>query len=252
MTYEEPRPRRNTPGRKWPLRTRSSVSACAMLTATACVLSPAAPNEGQLGSDSFFYECTEPSDAACDLLSNPMPLDKLPVIALGATFGIVVQPLGHTVTSPTPFLGESSVGPTGSVFIAMREGEAVIVSLQSSVSSTDLQASDLTHLQIRKPMTLALSVGDVATGFTTFASAAGIKMTAGSTQRVRVVPQDVNSGALAGALPCQWATSNAASISLSTDPTDNVVTVTASGAGTSMLTATLGDLTTSFQITVGP
>jgi len=254
MSFLTPHPQGGTCAGRWARRARHLLGPSAStLALTGCVLSPAPPNEGQLGSDTFFYQCAEPSDAACDLQLNAKPLDKLPVIAVGATFGIVVTPLGHTVTTPTPFLQQSSVGPTGSVFIAEREGEAVVISLSSSVSNSTLQASDLTHLELRQPASLALSAGQVSTGFTTFASTAGIKMTPGMTQSVRVVPLDASSGALAGALPCQWTTSNSAAVALSTDPTDNVVTLTAATMpGTSMLTATLGGLTTSFQVTVGP
>ena len=227
----------------WPL---------AAVILSGCVLSPAPPNEGQLGSDSFFYVCALEADPACNLVPSSKPLDKIPVIALGSTFGIVAEPLGDTVISPTPFLEQRSVGSTGSVFIAKREGDVVLVSQSNSVSKDNVTATDLTHIHIHPPATLALSSGDVSPGFTALDPSKVFMLTKGSSVKVRVVSHDQAGVELGGALLCQWTTSNPAAVSLASDPTANIVQISGMSAGMSTVKVTFGDLNVSFNVTVSP
>jgi len=237
---------------KWPRWASRPLWPLAAGIFSGCVLSPAPPNEGQLGSDSFFYVCVQQSDAACNLVSSSKPLDKIPVIALGSTFGIVAEPLGDTVTSPTPFIEQSSVGSTGSVFIAKRAGDAVLVSQSNSVSKNTVEATDLTHVHIHAPVTLALSSGDVAPGFMALDPSAVFMLTKGSTVKVRVMSQDQAGVALGGALACQWTSSNTAAVSLASDPTANIVQLSGMTAGMSTVKVTYGELNVSFNVTVSP
>jgi hypothetical protein len=237
---------------KSPRCARRPLWALAAVILSGCVLSPAPPNEGQLGSDTFFYTCVLEADAACNLVSSSKPLDKIPVIALGSTFGIVAEPLGDTVISPTPFIEQRSVGSTGSVFIAKRAGDAVLISQSNSVSKNTVEATDLTHVHIHAPTTLALSSGDVSPGFTALDPSAVFMLTKGSTVKVRVVSQDQAGVALGGALLCQWTSSDPAVVALGSDPTANIVQLSGMTAGMSTVKVTYGELNVSFNVTVSP
>ena len=71
------------------------------------------------------------------------------------------------------------------------------------------------------------------------------------TQLFRVVPMTADRKLLAGSLPCMWTSSDATTAQVTTDPTQNIVTVQLNKAGTATLHVTLGSAAADVTVTLG-
>jgi hypothetical protein len=217
----------------------------ALLLCAAAACDVSGPSEsGDLGNASFFYDCEEAADAACDA-GDPT---TMPSIALGSTFAIDVSGDGSVrATSPTPFLQELSSGPARSVFRASIEGFAVI--LAEDLDQGVARGLDLDHVRIRAVDAVRFQVEEQVT-FRDVDTAAPIALTVGETRRLRVAPLDVDGGELAGSLSTKWTSANPTALAI-TGASDNVVTIEARAEGMTKVTLAYAGFDLSFDVVVG-
>jgi hypothetical protein len=201
--------------------------------------------DGQLGSTAFFYVCSEASDPACDDQPAMTPFEKLPLVAVGATFDIRLDATDETASSPTSFLDEVSAGPGYSRFRAKKPGYAVILS-QGATSN----ATDFTHIKIAAPAGLAAEHdGDGLGKYQKLDPTAGLTRAVGKEQ-LRAFSITADGTELAGSLPTQWKTSDAKIVALDTDPTDDQITIEALAPGKATLSVVVDQKQISFDVTV--
>jgi hypothetical protein len=72
----------------------------------------------------------------------------------------------------------------------------------------------------------------------------------GDSTVIRGVPMDAEGQVLAGDLPCKWSTSDEAVVAIRTPTNDNMITVTATGAGSASLRLELGKIAVDLPIQV--
>lgn len=229
--------------RRRPPSPRAAGLALSLCAVAACDVS--GPSEsGELGNASFFYDCEDAADAACDA-GDPT---VMPTIALGATFAIDVTGDGSArATSPTPFLEELSAGPTRSVFRAAIEGFAVV--LAEDLDRGVARGVDLDHVRIRAVDAARLQVEEQIT-FRDLDVAAGVTLGVGEKQRVRVAPLDADGAELAGSLSTKWTSADPAALAI-TGANDNVATLEARTPGTTRVTLAYAGFDLAFDVVVG-
>jgi hypothetical protein len=217
---------------------------------------PEAVQEGELGNGTFIYDCHEESDAQCDensVLALPdETLKTLPSVAVGAAFRVRYDPKegDGSIDSPVPdFITNEAVmseGGSGAVFL--RAARAGIGVLSGSVS---IYPEDLVHVRIEEAKDLVVTRIDT-TGNFGFDGAGVVDVSVKLEDTYfRVVPVTEDKRILSGALPCMWTTSDEAVVTITSDPTSNVVGVQMKQQGTATLHVKLGDLEKDVTVTVG-
>jgi len=209
---------------------------------TACDKNDDNGDPPRLGDGSALYYCIETADANCDGMSpelqpDPSGISPLPMIGLGARFDFEMQ--------TRPLTLDRIVADALGGFEAKKEGFAPVSD----------GSSDYFHVRIAQPAELRFT-HESAEGSNNFDQPVGIDAVGFRTpqDRLRVLVADADDNALAGLYSTTWSTSNDAIVSVVGNAHSSVVTFSINGAGTAVLTATVGDLSLdmNFNITQNP
>jgi hypothetical protein len=229
---------------------------------------------GELGRGVFGYSCVSAADAQCNNNADVAIVDastNLPSVAVGATFYVTYAsnasstnnvPDGHVDTVDTTFI---DIDATGIEFVAKRAGLAVLYGLQGTVAMTACHSvtcdgdapEDLVHLQLQAIDHIEFAhsalMGGTFKGEVTTPGGGMVSLTVNGqplTELFRVVPMTKDRKLLAGSLPIMWTSSDTTVGQITTDPTQNIVTLQLEKAGTTMLTATLATMMGTLTVTV--
>jgi hypothetical protein len=229
---------------------------------------------GELGRGVFGYVCGSGADAQCNDNADVAIVDpstNLPVVAVGGSFFVTYAsnasstnnvPDGHTDTVDTTFI---DVDPTGTQYVAKRAGYAVLYGLQGTVAMTACHAvscdgdapEDLVHLLLQPVDHIEFAHSAVMGGSfkqeVTTPGGGMVSLTVNGqplTELFRVVPMTKDRNLLAGSLPIMWTSSDTSVGQITTDPTQNIITLQLEKAGTTMLTATLATMMGTLTVTV--
>jgi len=241
--------------------------AWAVVALVSCNSSSGPPKQpGELGRGVFSYSCGPGADAQCNQNADLAPLDQstnLPPVAVGAVFGITFamnpatagdQPNpGHTKAVATSFV---DVGGAN-LFTAKRAGYTAIIGYAGVPIEANEEAVDLVHTHLAAIDHIEFAQSSAMGGnFQNEVTVAGLAVNvtvSGSpvTQLFRVVPVTPDHKLLAGALPVMWTSSDPTTAPITTDPTQNIITVQFNSAGTVTLHATLASFSGDVTVTVG-
>ncbi|MBI5538229.1 MAG: hypothetical protein HY898_36240 [Deltaproteobacteria bacterium] len=244
---------------------RIIVVAAAIAALSGCDKSKdaSASQAGELGRGTFTYVCGTGADAQCNDNSDLAlvdPATNFPPIALGATFSSSFKVNDaqdpSAVMSAVPDMLDSETVPK--YLIAKKVGWVALLGMESAGGT---RVSDLIHAKVEPLDHLEVAqsapTGGGGADFKGKVTAPGIDVTiTGSTpstpvtQMFRVVPMTKDRKLLAGALPCQWTTSNEAVARITTDAGQNIITVELK-PGDATLKAALGGLTVDVKVKVG-
>lgn len=220
------------------------------LVLAACTDGPADPNpggSGELGVGIFTYLCRGSGDFACALTQVSAPFPQ--AFAVGGRFGLSYawkDEQGH-INEPLPALQPAAPElllytsetftptATGYAAILARTGNSVVV--------------DLIHALVRDIDDLCLV--DTAS-LPTLTPLTDVVLAPGGTTSIQLVPLDLNDVGLAGALDVSWTLTDGSIASLVSGQGGGRVLVEALVAGTTDLTATVGDKLVTVTITVDP
>jgi hypothetical protein len=229
---------------------RALVFAAGALACASCTPIDKPGADGQLANDAFLYQCSLPSDAACDTQPADVPFEAIPEIALGARFQLRVDAADDVAVSLTSLVETESSGPSGTDFLAKKEGYAVIVSEDAAATGDKTDVEDLTHVHVKKAAGLELFTGDDAGQFEPVSAPAKLALTPLVDRIVRVAPVDAEGQILAGALVCSWKSSAPDVVAVEGSSNDNVVRLSALKTGTATITVSLGELEATFDVDV--
>lgn len=229
---------------------------------------------GELGRGTFAYACTSMADAQCNDNADVAIVDpstNLPTVAVGGTFQVTYYsngnqgstPDGHTDTVDAAFI---DVDTSGMSYVAKRAGYGVIYGVPGGSSCHTRMCDgtapqDLVHMYLQPVDHIEFAhsavMGGSFKGEATTPGGGMVMFTVNgqpATQLFRVVPMTKDRKLLAGSLPIMWTSSNTMVGQITTDPTQNIITLQLSTAGTTMLTATVtapaGALTGTLTVTV--
>lgn len=208
---------------------------------------------GLFGNAVFTYKCLSPSDAQCDndALGTGAggSTSRLPQIAEGSTFALTPQLTALAPPGDPPVI--TALHPTfatvnGEAITAVKEGYTTLGFNRGA------EVVDLLNVEIVKPDGMHLASADPTSDFKDLSvSGGGVKATATFTFRFRALPGK-GSAPLAGSFPCLWTTSDKDIANITTDATDNIVTiVTGTKQGTATIHVTLGPYASDIPLTVG-
>ena len=209
---------------------------------------------GGLGRATFTYGCAGPGDAQCDLDADLAPLREsspFPLLAVGSQFRLAAEgaaygPLDLDSASPD-FLALDADGLT---LTASRAGIASVVAARGGTPV------DFANIELVEPAALKILQATPQGSFKGVDLDFGNGSVSATAQTVvtfkfRAVVTDADDVLLAGALPCNWATSDANVASITSDPAENIVTVVSGQSGTATVSVTYGAFTGSITIAVG-
>lgn len=208
---------------------------------------------GLFGNAVFTYKCLSLSDAQCDNdelgAGAGGSTSRLPQIAEGSTFALTSELTASAPPGDPPIL--TALHPAfatvdGEVITAVKEGYTTLGFSRGN------DIVDLLNVEIVKPDGMHLASKDPTSEFKDISlSSGGVKATATFTFRFRALPGKGNAP-LAGSFPCLWTTSDKDVADITSDPTDNIVTiVTGTKQGTATIHVTLGPYANDIPITVG-
>lgn len=209
---------------------------------------------GGLDRATFTYDCAAPSDPQCNVDADLAPIRKekspFPQIALGSRFKLSTVSIDYPVLRVAP-VSTDFLEPQGEgVVLAKRRGASGVLAQQ-----LDGTAIDFANLEIVAPAKYEILQATPQGDF----RGANVNLGGGSvsaqasvvyTFKFRVVARGEDDNILAGALPCQWTSSNEQVAKIEGDATSNVVTVKSASAGNSDITVTFGDFTGVVRIEV--
>ncbi len=209
---------------------------------------PPPQQKGDLGNATFTYQCGPDSDPQCNADSELAPIGKgsqFPTLALGSTFLLQAQRAGEAGTGAltvTPVsTGFLDADASGKLMIAKRAGVVTVL----ATSGTD--TIDLTTVVVTAPDHVKLLQGSPTNSFkngSVVVGPGGVTAQANVqvTFKFRAFAVDKSDGVLAGALPCNWTTSDATIANITTPANANIVSVVSGKAGTATITNTIGGL----------
>jgi hypothetical protein len=209
---------------------------------------------GELGQAEFTYKCLLISDPSCDndALGTGAGGGEghFPKIATGSRFGATWVTIDGKPTNPPLVLttlhpGFATVDQDGNV-TAVKAGESSIGLLIGP------QMYDVLDINVVDPI-LKVDSAQPQGEFTDIKVSGGKVVAKGTfTFRFRVAPSAVDGTILAGSFPCMWTTSDKDIANITTDPTDNIVTIVSGPKqGTATIHVTLGPMVTDIPITLG-
>lgn len=223
-------------------------AGCDDKTASTPDAQPPPQQQGDIGNATFTYQCGPDSDPQCNVDSELAPIAKdsqFPVIAAGSTFLLQAQRARDAGTGPldvvpvsTSFIDKDT---TGKLMTAKRAGVTTVLA-KNGADTVDLTTVVLTapdHVKLLQGSpTGSFQNGSVVIGPNGVTAQANVQYTF----KFRAFAVDKSDGVLAGALPCQWTTSDATIANITTPPQQNIVTVVSGKAGTATITNTIGTL----------
>jgi hypothetical protein len=244
-------------GRTPPFRALCAFSLAIAIASLACKKSDETGVQvGELGRGTFVYICGSGADAQCNDnadLSIVDPSTNLPSVALGSTFNVNYRSNGDkSTTGPTQSgdLDFLSVDTASTGYDAKRVGLVALLGIYhgrvEDLVHAHIEALDHLEFANTNPSGGGSFKGEVTVpGLNVDASA-----TAAPTMLVRVVPMTKDRRLLAGALPCQWTTSDATTAAIDGASTGNIVSVKLLKSGTATLHVTLGPLAGDVTLTI--
>lgn len=195
---------------------------------------------GALGTD-FYYVCALPSDAACDTETDGVgDGSALQNIAVGGQFSIAAGLPTNVIVLQSA--NEDKVGLAAGFTNLYEAKQPGWVSLGAG--------NDFLNVRVVSPAGLEIAMESGAS-FTGSFQDGSVDLPLETPTTLRVAPIDDAGAVLAGAQDCTWSVDDAMVAEISSDDTDNVVEITGLRAGTTTLTAQLGDLSVSTQLVVG-
>lgn len=234
--------------RRWPF-------LALVLTTSACF-----PKEqkqaGELGAGEFTYHCIEASDAQCDVNQEVAP-EAFQHVATGATLAVSYENPDNGQyegdvyfynRSPRVEVEEREYGSANGVVMMkfVEPGYTAILPY-----TDDGKIDDFLHVHVLDQGGIAISRRDE--GGDSFSGSFGnvsVEVTTGLSVTLRAAPTDDQGELLAGALPCEWQSSDEDIVAIIGDPTDNVVELDLGNAGTATLTVKLGNVEATTDIVV--
>lgn len=229
------------------IRSRRSALASALLVAGCSLGGPG--QQGDLGNDRFQYACVVDSDSMCDDQPGSFqqePIYGLPVIALGATFGLDTDGVTTEARSINDFVDERGTDTNGlRELVATKPGWAAVASF-----TFDGQPVDVVHVLVVDPTAAILFVRPTAGSEWAESKGTPSKIVGSHPLDVRIAPADANGNLLAGGLQVSWTATPSGIVDISPPATDNVVHVSRIKDGDVTLTAKLGAFTTNLDISV--
>ena len=227
---------------------RSALGLTLLLAAGCSLGGPG--QQGDLGKDTFQYACVTETDGICDDepgLFHQEPVYGLPVIALGAKFGLSTNGTTTEARSVNDFIEETSgVSPSGArPLVAKKEGWAAIASF-----TYDGQPVDLVHVRIVDPSAAKIFTRGRFASTEWSDTTSHVVVTPTSEIQLRVVPTDASDELLAGGLDVTWSVTPAGIIDFTPDTGNNVTNVDVLEDGDVTVTAKVGALTTTVQLSV--
>ena len=219
------------------------------LGAGLCGCEPPAENlqQGELGNGTFEYLCEAPSDAQCDE-GEQHSAAAFASLVRGGVFGMgFLDKNGNDANASMEAAGQDRVTYDAALDRWTAE-KAGIVALVAFVNGS---AADFIHATVVEPTGVLISQQDVSGHFTGSFGGVTIDVTLQSDFILRVAPADAQQNVLAGGLGCQWTSDNEAVARITSDSTDNVITVHPVAAGSATLQVQLGSVSGQTTITVG-
>lgn len=209
---------------------------------------------GLFGNAEFTYRCLLPSDAQCDNdqlgTGAGGSTSQLPKIAEGSTFSLTPTLTAQAPAGDAPAI--SVLHPTfakieGETITALKEGYTTLGFTRAGGSDI----VDLLNVQIVKPQGMLIASADPTGEFKDVKVGVGsVEVTSTFTFRFRASPGFDNQP-LAGSLPCMWTTSDKDIANITTDATDNIVTiVTGTKKGIATIHVTLGPYTNDIPLEI--
>ena len=232
-------------------------SSLALLVACKSSTTEHGVQAGELGRGTFTYSCGSGADAECNDNSDLAivdPATNLPSVAVGATFSIgyksnQTNAVGISQSGDLDLLAVDSKGSKPG-FLAKRAGFVAVVGVYLvNEDLVHVHVEELDHLEFANttPTAGGSFKGAVTVpGLTVSASAA-----VAPTMLLRVVPMTKDRRLLAGALACQWTSTDPTLIQIDGPATQNIVSIKLLKSGTGKLHVTLGTLASDVTLTVG-
>ncbi len=212
---------------------------------------------GELGAGEFTYHCIEPSDAQCDEGEEVAPA-AFKHIATGATLAVSYENEDRQlIAADVYFYNRSARLEVTEREAGSANGNAQVRFLSPGYTAllaytVDGKVDDILHTVVVDPAGIAISRRDEGGG--SFSGSFGdvsIDVTIGLGVTLRAAPTDDAGDILAGALDCEWQSSDDSVVEIVGDPTDNVVDLDLKAPGTSTITVKLGAIEASTDIVVG-
>lgn len=245
--------RARPPARFGPSRARRLAAALPLLLAAA----GCPGSSGELGEERFVYRCASDADPYCDAAffdtycygSCTRPFEsnadeEVPgSIALGSRFLVLADPGGFSAITPTS-VSPSIVAWDGDAFHAVALGEVALLAVEDGV------AQDYKYIRVEAPARIRVDYIDALGAREVDVDA--VTVGAGDRGWLRALTLDDGGQPLYGALPCAWSTGDGTQIELDSDPTDNLVRITADATETVTVPVhlSLGDFDATVSITV--
>lgn len=223
-------------GLDWRQRGKSLALSATLVAVVGCGSNgPEGPLQaaGELGNGTFAYTCAALSDAACDESADALKASNL--VAVGSRFGMTfkpresVSPIRIEAVSPTLL---QRVGLSGNEFEVLGGGYVGLMAKQGQ------RVLDITHLGLAPVASVAAEVRAPGAGL--FVAGDRVELAEYESAQLRVVPRDADGKDLRGALPCLWTASDESLLSFGDSATDNVVTLSPRGVGTTVAHVKLG------------
>ena len=204
---------------------------------------------GEIGSATFVYGCGPDSDVQCNMDAELAPKAMntvFPQVAVGSKFAITTVTNVEAGTGAPLGVGTAGtvmvdVDPMSKLLLGKKEGYGALLALSGTT------VVDITSIHLAVPTKLEILQGTPDGKFlggSVSIGPGGVSATSSVvyTFRFRAIPKDDSGGILAGALPCNWTTSDANVAKITTPPQQNIVTVVSGTAGTANIDVTLGPL----------
>lgn len=195
------------------------------------------PGPGELGNGEFHYRCIGDGDPAC---SDGGSVGNFPArVAVGGRFELEYT-WNDDVSRPPPDLRSGAserLRLQGEIFTPLAEGYTAVLALLP-----DSDIGDLIHIRASTPIEAALQYQRV--------DYSAYSLVEGDELRFDAITRDGDAYVLAGLLTFTFAVDDPAVAEI-VGTGDAHVILRAQGEGTTVLHATLGDLTTDLEISVG-
>jgi hypothetical protein len=215
-----------------------------------CGCEPAPENlkSGELGNGTFEYLCKATTDAQCDE-GETVSQAAFDAIARAGVFGLsFLDEYGNATSDEIEAAGDGRITYDDQTqrWTAEKAGLVALIAFEQNGG-----VEDFVHATVVEPSGVVISEKDLSGHFTGSFGGATIDVSIQSDFILRVAPADALQNVLAGGLPCQWTSDNPAVAAISSDATDNVITVHPVAAGSATLHVQLGSVSGQTTLTVG-
>jgi hypothetical protein len=190
---------------------------------------------GELGNGAFRYVCVD-DDAMCPTGGAATQFPER--VATGARFDVTYQLFQDGSAVQVSPASTELIEPSGAAFRARRAGIAALLARRT----VDGVTVDFAHLGIEDPSEIGIE--------TQSGKPMALVMELGSSQELHAMPLDAFNAPLAGALPFDWTSSDAAVLKLELAPPAARMRVLAVGSGTATLTVQSAPLVRALEVTV--